>query len=286
MARKDKKGRWKFEVVERKVWEDQPTAEEFEEIGFRVGVDVGQNVIAATSDGALYGEDFKPKFDSVYNRVIQTRRNRQQQDPISFKNVRKRKIRDIRLAKGMPGYHLKKKKLKKKSIPTPPKSNKKLNYVRKTLHKNLKEHDPSEQNFKKNSKRLDRMESRLSGMNTTICGEVSNKLVKRYLDCTIFVMEFLNLQGSKGPKRFMSNCLINMMKRKAIVEQVNPAYTSQMCPSCGYISEKNRSGVKFKCGGCGRVSHADVVGSVNTLGRSQDLEITEETEIWRVKVIL
>ena len=287
LARKDKKGRWKFDVVERKVWEDQPSYEEFEDIGFKVGVDVGQNVIAATSDGQLYGEDFKPKFDRVYKRVTQARRNRQQQNPTSFKKVRKKKIRDIRLAKGMPGYQPKtKKKLKKKSIPTPPKSKKNLSYVGKTLHKNLKEHDPSEQNFRKNSKRLDRMESRLSGMNITICGEISNKLIKRYLECTIFVMENLNLQGCKGQKRFMYNCLINMMLMKAIVQQVNPAHTSRMCPSCGYVSEGNRDGVKFECLSCGRKAHADVVGSVNNLGRSQDTEITEETEPWHVEIIL
>jgi len=40
--------------------------------------------------------------------------------------------------------------------------------------------------------------------------------------------------------------------------QVNPAYTSQTCSTCGFIDKKNRrSQAQFTCGRCGFVEHAD-----------------------------
>jgi predicted RNA-binding Zn-ribbon protein involved in translation (DUF1610 family) len=61
--------------------------------------------------------------------------------------------------------------------------------------------------------------------------------------------------------------------KKAPTITVNPAYTSQMCPSCGYVSRENRRGIEFQCRSCGRISHADVVGAINLLGRSEDKQV-------------
>jgi putative transposase len=75
LARKDRRGRWRFEVVERQEWhvpepkDDQP----------RIGVDVGINVMVATSDGRLLGNDLKPKFNALYDKVKAHRANRQRQ---------------------------------------------------------------------------------------------------------------------------------------------------------------------------------------------------------------
>jgi predicted RNA-binding Zn-ribbon protein involved in translation (DUF1610 family) len=55
---------------------------------------------------------------------------------------------------------------------------------------------------------------------------------------------------------------------------VNPAYTSQECPSCHSVSRSNRSGTKFVCRKCGLRNHADWVGSSNIARRSWDNEIT------------
>jgi hypothetical protein len=76
LARKDRRGRWRFELVERREWEvpeatdDQP----------RIGVDVGINVVAATSDGRLLGRELKPKFNALYEKVRAHRANRQRQN--------------------------------------------------------------------------------------------------------------------------------------------------------------------------------------------------------------
>ena len=202
-ARKDKRGRWRFEVVERKEW----VIPEAEQDALRIGVDVGLNVIAATSDGRTFGADLKPKFDRLYERVRSLRANRQRQG------------------------------------------------------------------LRENSKRLDRLEDKLTGMVKTITGEVANKLVRDAPVGTVFVIEDLDLRGCRGQKRFAYRALAHSLETKAPTLKVNPAYTSQMCPSCGYVSRANRRGTNFVCRSCGRRSHADVVGGINLLGRSGEEQV-------------
>jgi transposase len=75
MVRKDRRGRWRVEVLEKK-----PVEEPKLDLTLpRIGVDVGLNVMAATSDGRLLGADVKPKFDKLYARVRDLRANRQRQ---------------------------------------------------------------------------------------------------------------------------------------------------------------------------------------------------------------
>jgi len=195
-ARKDKKGRWRFEVVDKNKWEIPKPK------NLKVAIDVGLNVLAATSDGRTYGAKLKPKFDKLYKRVQSVRANRQRQ------------------------------------------------------------HLP------KNSKRLDALEMRLSGMVKSFTGNIVNKLVKRFKGHT-FVIEDLDLRGCRGQKRFAYRALASNLATKAPVEKVNPAYTSQTCPSCRHISRNNRRGTDFTCRQCGRRSHADIIGAINLLRRSE-----------------
>ena len=116
-------------------------------------------------------------------------------------------------------------------------------------------------------------------------GEATNILVEKYPD-TCFVIEDLDLKGTKGQKRFAYKALHHSLESKAPTLVVNPAYTSQMCPSCGYISRNNRSGIKFHCRSCGRKGHADVVGGINLLGRSEDKQISLDDDKSEVKTIL
>ncbi|MGW4390934.1 zinc ribbon domain-containing protein [Streptomyces sp. NPDC004685] len=51
-----------------------------------------------------------------------------------------------------------------------------------------------------------------------------------------------------------------------IVVKANPAYTSQRCSSCGFVTEgKRESQAVFRCkaSGCGRAKHADVNAAKN-----------------------
>ena len=50
--------------------------------------------------------------------------------------------------------------------------------------------------------------------------------------------------------------------------EVNPAYTSQICPSCTHRARSNRVNEKFVCVRCGYAADADFVGSVNFLARA------------------
>lgn len=205
LARKTKKGLWRFEAVDKKEWvvlepSDLPVDAP------RLGIDVGLNVLAATSDGDLYGQGFKPRFDRLHKKVKTLQANRMRQG------------------------------------------------------------------FKENSPKLDTLESKLSGSVKTETGRIANDLVKKHTG-TVFVLEDLDLRGCRGQKRFAYRALAKALTCKAPVEVVNPAYTSQECPSCGYISRSNRSGTSFSCRSCGRKAHADWVGASGILRRSEDKSI-------------
>ena len=202
LARKTKTGRWRFEVVEKKDWEIPEVSEEAP----RVGVDVGLNLMAATSDGRLLGARIKSKFNKLYERVRNLRTNRQRQ------------------------------------------------------------------NLKDNSPKFDCLESKLSGLVRTAAGEAANKLVKAYPN-HVFIVEDLDLSGCRGQKRFAYRALHHSLESKAPTQKVNPAYSSQTCPSCGHVSRRNRSGTKFHCQYCGRKGHADVIGGIGLLRRSEDKQI-------------
>ena len=215
LARKTKTGRWRFEIVERKDWK----VPEAPENAPKIGVDVGLNVMAATSDGRLLGARIKSKFNLLYERVKSLRANR-------FR-----------------------------------------------------------QNLKDNSSKLDRLESKLSGLIKTAAGEATNKLVKAYQGY-VFVVEDLDLSGCRGQKRFAYRALHHSLESKAPTRKVNPAYSSQTCPSCGHVSRRNRVGTKFHCQHCGRKAHADVIGGIGLLRRSEDKQIGLEDHPSVVKPIL
>ena len=60
--------------------------------------------------------------------------------------------------------------------------------------------------------------------------------------------------------------------------EVEPAYTSQTCPVCGYTDKGNRDGKEFRCKCCGHEDDADHVGAVNICERGQDSVISEICE--------
>ena len=202
LARKTKQGRWRFEVVECKAWE----VPKLPENAPRLGVDVGLNVMAATSDGRLLGAELKPKFNAVYHTTCDARANRYRQG------------------------------------------------------------------LKDNSPRLDKLENKLTGLVKTLAGTCANELIAAYPG-HVFVVEDLDLRGCRGQKRFAYRALHHSLETKVSCEVVNPAYTSQTCPNCGFVSRKNRNGIKFQCRYCGKISHADVVGGTGLLRRSEDKQI-------------
>src|SRR5262245_8504386 len=69
-------------------------------------------------------------------------------------------------------------------------------------------------------------------------------------------------------------------------EQVNPAYTSQTCPECGYLEKANRKGDEFQCQKCGHRGDADQIAAQNQKSRYYDRRITLYTPKETVMEIL
>jgi putative transposase len=115
---------------------------------------------------------------------------------------------------------------------------------------------------------------------------------------TILVTEKLDLRGKAKSKKLSRQ--VSLWPRgilqertdfKALAtgccrEQVNPAYTSQMCPHCGFVNGKNRHGDRFKCLNCGHEQGADRVAAMNLKARRTDPDITLWTPKEWVKIIL
>jgi len=114
----------------------------------------------------------------------------------------------------------------------------------------------------------------------------------------VIVTERLDIRGkakSKEMSRQVSYWMRESLKERmdflALVEvfhhkQVNPAYTSQMCPTCLFVHEDNRRGDIFKCLYCGHSDHTDRVAAINLKARNYDAEITIYTPKYVVKSIL
>ncbi len=85
------------------------------------------------------------------------------------------------------------------------------------------------------------------------------------------VIEALNFSAQEGTLSKKMNRLVRRMGTGIFQQalamkseeqgfrlvQVNPAYTSQECVSCDFISRKNRKGNDFRCVCCGKQAHAD-----------------------------
>lgn len=107
-----------------------------------------------------------------------------------------------------------------------------------------------------------------------------NRLVNTYKPKQI-VVEKLNFTGpnlSKRLNRLIQNFGRGYFKAKLTrlegiydieVIDINPAYTSQECNSCGYIDSKNRKNTQsFECRFCGKKINAQVNGAKNILKRA------------------
>ena len=69
-------------------------------------------------------------------------------------------------------------------------------------------------------------------------------------------------------------------------QRVNPAYSSQLCPRCGYVHARNRNGDRFVCLFCGWVGHSDRVGAHNLRNRMDDPDIALWMPKGRVRTVL
>ncbi|MGH9841057.1 MAG: RNA-guided endonuclease InsQ/TnpB family protein [Blastocatellia bacterium] len=115
---------------------------------------------------------------------------------------------------------------------------------------------------------------------------------------TIIVTEKLDFRGKAQSKEMSRR--VNQWRRSTLKErvefkasaagcrreQVNPAYTSQMCPQCGYLDKANRKGEAFQCLNCEHAGDADHIGAQNLKSRYFDSRITLYTPKETVREIL
>ena len=124
-----------------------------------------------------------------------------------------------------------------------------------------------------------------------------NELIKKR-EPKVIVTEKLDIRGkapSKEISRRVSHWSRSRLKERIEFkasaagcrrEQVNPAYTSQTCPECGYLDKANRKGDEFQCRKCGHRGDADQIAAQNQKSRYDDRRITLYTPKERVREIL
>ena len=119
---------------------------------------------------------------------------------------------------------------------------------------------------------------------------VLNSIIKNHRPARILV-EKLDFRGAKLSKR-MNRILSKFGKAiitkkledleskfNIIVEELNPAYTSQICSGCDYIAKENRKNQEtFVCAFCGKSKNADTNASGNFEQRSSLFSLTTFSE--------
>lgn len=136
------------------------------------------------------------------------------------------------------------------------------------------------QGLKTASNRYKKLVNKLKNYLKNEIHRVINRIVKLHLPKEI-IIERLNFQSPKLSKklnRILSNFGKSIIteKFKSLKEEfgikiteINPAYTSQACSSCGYVAKNNRKSQEvFICGFCSAKKNSDVNASKNILSRS------------------
>ena len=84
---------------------------------------------------------------------------------------------------------------------------------------------------------------------------------------------FLRSRLSQWQRRLMRQSVTNAAERRGLlVDDVNPAYTSQDCSRCGLRGIRKRHA--FSCPHCGHEAHADVNAAVNICLRYTALRLS------------
>ncbi len=122
------------------------------------------------------------------------------------------------------------------------------------------------------SRRFRALAEDVRGFVKTEVNRVFNRLIEARKPAHL-ILEKLNFQNqnlSRRLNRILGNCgravikakLADLEERLGVTsEEVNPAWTSQECEVCHYVSKNNRNGDAFKCCCCGYKAHADVSAS-------------------------
>ncbi|MBW8705896.1 hypothetical protein MBT84_40420 [Streptomyces sp. MBT84] len=145
-------------------------------------------------------------------------------------------------------------------------------------------------NRRKTITAMNRITGRVSDRRTDFCGQTACRVVAKNALVGLEDLRIKNMPASASgtagtpgvgvaQKRGLNRAILDKgwhrLERALLsaapytgttVVKVNPAYTSQRCSACGFVSESNReSQAAFRCKnpGCGHTAHADVNAAVN-----------------------
>ena len=159
--------------------------------------------------------------------------------------------------------------------------NKRNKYV--TLRQELQK-----KNTKSSKKRLKAINNREHLWMNDVNHCITKKMVELYPANTLFVLEDLSaIKDSKTPftkkgKYSISSLAYADFERKLrykatlhgqLVINIDPHYTSQQCPKCGFTAKNNRNHIlhKFTCKKCGFSTNDDRVAAMNIYEKGRNL---------------
>jgi putative transposase len=124
-------------------------------------------------------------------------------------------------------------------------------------------------NLNKQIQKVKKMHQSITNKRLDFLHKVSTDLANNY---GLVFREDLNIKGMVKSKlsRHISDAswgkFFELLEYKTNVVKVNPAYTSQTCNKCGYISKENRKTQSiFKCVKCNHFDNADLNASFNII---------------------
>jgi predicted RNA-binding Zn-ribbon protein involved in translation (DUF1610 family) len=121
--------------------------------------------------------------------------------------------------------------------------------------------------------------NRLKNMVKYAVGFVAKEIVSkaRRLKAGVAMEKLTFKSVSKGyliPRYKLMVAVRTLCEREGVPFKLVPAqYTSTTCPKCGYRDERNRSGARFKCLGCGYQADADIVAAMNIALKATDAQM-------------
>lgn len=143
--------------------------------------------------------------------------------------------------------------------------------------------------------KMDRLEHTMQAMHTpyrklrhynNLLEQAVSEAVSSYIDSlspeTLTVLERLDIKEfnkSRKANGEMSTFARGLLQKKLMAKlnwrgrdflEVEPAYTSQVCPVCGNLDKANRNGKAFHCTCCGHEDDADHNASANIRARAMD----------------
>jgi len=173
-----------------------------------------------------------------------------------------------------------------KTIKKLDKYSKKFKKLEKKLSRRYEKCKKTKTRASKNTKNLQKKQNKIHkkvrNIKEDFFHKISKEIVKNFDHIRVEKLEVKEMKEKAPSKRLRRdiaevswNSLIEKLKYKSkkygrVFEEINPAYTSQRCNICGFISKRNRTSQSiFHCKKCGHKDNADYNAARNILEYEQ-----------------